>query len=88
MATLQSETNTAMRPGKNCSRHVTHLQGFVKSVLCLKFVFNKGKEGAGQSMTFRARTLSRIDGFFILKALLYLKVLEKYRLSLFRLFIQ
>ena len=32
-------------------------------------------------MTFIARTLSKIDRIFILKALLYLEVLEQYRLS-------
>ena len=36
METLQSDANTAMRPGKYCSLHVTHLQGIVKSELCLK----------------------------------------------------
>ena len=33
-----------MRPGKNCSLHVTHMQGIVKSVLYLKLVSNKRKE--------------------------------------------
>ena len=46
MATF-SERNTSMRPGKNCSLHVTHMQGIGKSVLYLKLVFKKRKEGWG-----------------------------------------
>ena len=54
---------------------------------CAMSLFIKGKKWSGQSITFKARTLSRIDRIFILKALLYLEVLEQCRLSLFRLYI-